>query len=311
MSLSDRQTLSLRRDKVPDDCSNPRMLAERSPARPGVSFFRDESDLDGLDPAVRRYRAQLASIGFHSFVGARMELEPGRTLLIALHSANEPSWAFDRGVQHCIESFLPHVCRTMRLGARSSEPTEQTAQLLDLLDCGIFMLADNGDVQWQNRAAGQMLDAGRHIRRAGRRLAGGSEQYSDVIRALLASAGAGEMAKGFLGEAPQGHQALAIPLADAGSRSSVALLIFPPVGSRGPLSAAVLSELYRFTGAEALLAAAICEGESTRTFAERKGISIFTARSQLKQVLAKTGTTRQSEMVGLIRGAFSTSLLQT
>lgn len=57
---------------------------------------------------------------------------------------------------------------------------------------------------------------------------------------------------------------------------------------------------YRFTPAESRLAESLVSGLALRAVAERHAITYQTARTQLKSVLAKTGTRRQSELVSLL-----------
>ena len=61
-----------------------------------------------------------------------------------------------------------------------------------------------------------------------------------------------------------------------------------------------LARLHGLTAAEARLAAALAAGASIKDYAETAGISINTARWHLRQVLAKTGTKRQAELVRLL-----------
>ena len=58
-----------------------------------------------------------------------------------------------------------------------------------------------------------------------------------------------------------------------------------------------LARVYGLTPAEAKLAAALASGSSLGTYADNARITIGTARWYLKQVLAKTGVHRQSELV--------------
>jgi DNA-binding CsgD family transcriptional regulator len=53
------------------------------------------------------------------------------------------------------------------------------------------------------------------------------------------------------------------------------------------------------TSAEGRLVAQLVEGRELADAAERLGISVHTARSQLKSVFAKTDTHRQAELVAL------------
>lgn len=66
----------------------------------------------------------------------------------------------------------------------------------------------------------------------------------------------------------------------------------------------LLQGLFDLTPAEARIAKGIVGGQSLKKVASAHGISGETARSQLKSVLAKTGTHRQSEFVALIAPAW-------
>lgn len=61
-----------------------------------------------------------------------------------------------------------------------------------------------------------------------------------------------------------------------------------------------LRSLYELTHAEIELVEYLCDGCSLEVAAERRGVTMNTARSQLKQVFLKTKTSRQSELVRLI-----------
>ncbi|MBL8660427.1 MAG: hypothetical protein JNM75_11805 [Rhodospirillales bacterium] len=57
---------------------------------------------------------------------------------------------------------------------------------------------------------------------------------------------------------------------------------------------------FRLTPAESALAMAVASGTLLREYAERRGVTIGTVRFQMKQVLAKTGSRRQSDLVRLV-----------
>lgn len=62
-------------------------------------------------------------------------------------------------------------------------------------------------------------------------------------------------------------------------------------------------ELYsRLTPAESRIAHGIARGEPLSAIAKANGISIGTARTQLKSVFVKTGTHRQAQLVALLAG---------
>ena len=61
--------------------------------------------------------------------------------------------------------------------------------------------------------------------------------------------------------------------------------------------------LFGLTPREAALAARLVCGETLRDAARARFISIHTARTQLAQLFAKTGTGQQSQLVALLLGA--------
>lgn len=80
------------------------------------------------------------------------------------------------------------------------------------------------------------------------------------------------------------------------TRPAALLLVHDP-DRTVPLPAERLCRVFGLTPAEAKLAAALAGGSTLGQYAERACIKIGTARWYLKQVLAKTGVHRQSELV--------------
>jgi DNA-binding CsgD family transcriptional regulator len=74
-------------------------------------------------------------------------------------------------------------------------------------------------------------------------------------------------------------------------------LFLSELGNPPNLDLGELGSLFGLTPAEARLAAALVAGASVSEYAEERGIALGTARVQMKQVLAKTSTGRQPELV--------------
>jgi DNA-binding CsgD family transcriptional regulator len=66
-----------------------------------------------------------------------------------------------------------------------------------------------------------------------------------------------------------------------------------------------LQELFGLTAAEAVLAAGLAEGKSIEELAAEQGVSMNTARTQLKSIFAKTGVHRQGQLISLILKSIS------
>jgi DNA-binding CsgD family transcriptional regulator len=81
---------------------------------------------------------------------------------------------------------------------------------------------------------------------------------------------------------------------------AAALVVARPVaGTRAPLAEA-LKRNVGLTDTEVRLAMALFEGLTLAEYAERNGVTVGTARQQVKSVFRKTGAGRQAELVALI-----------
>lgn len=84
-----------------------------------------------------------------------------------------------------------------------------------------------------------------------------------------------------------------------------ALFVATPLTTPVAPHIGLLCGLFDLTPAEDRIARAIVEGHSVESSAAELSVSQETVRSQLKSVMAKTGTTRQAELVGLLVGTTS------
>jgi DNA-binding CsgD family transcriptional regulator len=81
---------------------------------------------------------------------------------------------------------------------------------------------------------------------------------------------------------------------------SYALLVLTPVtAQRGP-PIELMRSLFDLTPSEARVARGLATGETLEEIADSGGVAISTVRSQLRQVLQKTGCARQAEVVSLL-----------
>jgi DNA-binding CsgD family transcriptional regulator len=80
-------------------------------------------------------------------------------------------------------------------------------------------------------------------------------------------------------------------------------VVITPIDRATVPGAEVLQGLFDLTPAEARIARAIGEAQTIEELAQTLQISRETVRTQLKAVLAKTGVSRQSELVSLLAGS--------
>lgn len=81
---------------------------------------------------------------------------------------------------------------------------------------------------------------------------------------------------------------------------SYALLVLTPVLSTAMPSVDLVKSLFDFTGSEACVARGLASGKSVEEIAAERGVALSTVRTQLRQVMEKTGSTRQAEVVALM-----------
>jgi DNA-binding CsgD family transcriptional regulator len=91
---------------------------------------------------------------------------------------------------------------------------------------------------------------------------------------------------------------------DVFSRAEVVLVVTPLIASK-TISTDILSGLFDLTPAEARLASRLVKRRTLSEIAREHSVSLETLKSQLKAVFAKTGTQRQSELVGLLTASSS------
>ncbi|WP_252716870.1 helix-turn-helix transcriptional regulator [Herbaspirillum sp. B65] len=92
---------------------------------------------------------------------------------------------------------------------------------------------------------------------------------------------------------------LSFDLLDESSVSGAPLVLISLSGERSVrmVPAEALVALFGLTAAEARLASAFVSGVTLEEYAQRRGVGLGTVRFQMKQVLAKTGTNRQADLV--------------
>lgn len=84
-------------------------------------------------------------------------------------------------------------------------------------------------------------------------------------------------------------------------RGDVLLLVTPVTAPMAPLTE-VLTGLFDLTPAEARIARGLSVGQTVEELSTAAGVSRETVRTQLKSLMAKTGTSRQVELALLLSG---------
>ena len=254
------------------------------------------------------YQDFLLPHGLRYMMGGTVARLPGRDFTMAwLRARGLPPFSDDELT--FAGRLVPHLGRALQLTLRQQQlhdalHAEHTAQSDG---SGVICLGDQGSVRMVSEAAQRWLAPGGALRLTGGRIAMRDAAADRLLQAAWQRLRASGLPQELRIAAP-------VPLlltlcraaqcADDGFGTALAarhwLFITPLAGPRPP-EAARVAALFGLTSAEARLACALAAGRSLTQAAADFGVKRSTVRSQLLDVLAKTGTARQQELVSLLQ----------
>jgi DNA-binding CsgD family transcriptional regulator len=210
---------------------------------------------------------------------------------------------------------MPHLQRAMRMQHELEEcRLRQAAALEGLNRQGTAAIVTDGAARviFANRTAEGFLKAGDGILASAGRLTATTAQSSARLLTLIAHAGHPVDEK-----RPRAGAYIALPRSDrkpltalictippqtdglAGAPPAV-LLLFRDPEMPFALPVQAFCSLFGLSTAEARLMASLAEGRAIDDIAAEMRISEHTARTQLKNVMAKTSTSRRGELIALV-----------
>lgn len=207
---------------------------------------------------------------------------------------------------HMRQAF--HIHGTLRRHERSEAGLEAA---LDQSETAMFLLDGTGRLQRANARGHQMLVEGSGlVARNGQlqpSVPQNGREFDELVSATCATgAGRRQFPGGFLLlhrlEGRPLHCRLTPFYSDNSflEASPCALLLVGDPDRRPSSRSDVLRALYRLTPSEGQLADLLLAGETVSTAAEKRRITEESARTQLKSILHKTDTNRQSDLIRLL-----------
>lgn len=209
-----------------------------------------------------------------------------------------------------LELLVPHIQSAMeiRQALGTAEARAEGAEAMaDASATPAFLLGGDGEMLHANAAARGLLQEGDGLVVKEGSLHAAKSTMRKPLRALLQAAYAGSgslgfrLAKPLSLERPSGRrplQLLASPAPGDGTNGILLLATDPekPIVLRDD----VLREHYRLTKAETEVANGLLTGYSLEEIAALRKVRIGTVRDQVKTMLSKTKTAKQTEMVRLL-----------
>lgn len=261
------------------------------------------------------YQQYLQPINLFRILGVDTQ-EPGGMLARLRISRRREEPRFDDQDRQRLARITPHLCRAIQIFATLSRTTSERdiyAGAVDQLAVATIILDEQGRVLNTNAVARAVLEEtggltlhGKHLHVEGRdinrELQAAVEQVieaqhrgeTSLVRALRVPREGGRADLGLVlrpvstGEWHEGQ-----------SSPCVAVFVSDP-DQRETASQQTLAELFELTPAEANVAILLSRGLSLAEVSDAQNISQHTARAQLKSIFAKTGVSRQAELVRLV-----------
>lgn len=260
------------------------------------------------------YRDYVWPLGVVDIMGADMDSNGLSARLRVTRPEGAP--VFGTADKVLLKRLLPHLEQAIALHARltSSETERQVfVDAMDRLATGVVILDEQARVLRTNRAAELLLDGPTSLRIQDGKLRVGRHSEHRAFRELLEEVlrahldGRPGFVKALRVTAEDGELGLGLLLrplprpaaADWTGSASVAVFISDPT-LRRDAPTDVLIQLFGFTPAESSLALLLANGLTLDEASAELSVSRNTAKSHLSAVFAKTGVSRQSQLVQLI-----------
>ena len=285
------------------DAGNPRLDGKR--LRGAVGRLVEDRDLfdDSERQIQKRLQQQLSAIGYGRFLGGLMPIGGCNYMALALHREVGDRRNFSDRQMDRILTLLPHFAQALRLSQSIACSRSAEALLrghLERWECGLIVCDAEGQLLWRNQRAHDALNCGGGLRlRNGQLYASSGDAQQRLATALRRQVG--RCSPSFVAlEAGERRWQLALQeLEPASAASADTLLLIAFTGDQpvGVIPAESLVTLFELTDAESRLTSALVAGVTLEEYAVRRGVELSTVRYQLKQVLAKTGTRRQVDLV--------------
>ncbi len=238
-------------------------------------------------------------------------------------SLNRPdaSPEFDEESMRILAALVPHVRRALALHrelALAGAERQALSDVLDQLNAAVVLVSEQGRVVLMNRAASGLARARDGFGVDRHTVVGTTANATTALRVAIrstveAARGQSLAASAMRVQLPRhsGGRALEVqifPLPQGAHGAAAAALFITDPDATPSLPKQLLAGRFGLTPTESKVANALAQGLSVKAIAAACRLSTETTRWYVKQVLAKTGTTRQAEVVRLLLSLMTASV---
>jgi DNA-binding CsgD family transcriptional regulator len=211
-----------------------------------------------------------------------------------------------------LQILIPHIQRAVQIQQRLSAAEQERAlthEMLERLDLGIMILEADSRLLFANAVARRVLQSGRDLTTSQGwvrpRHTAKNPRFAKVVRdAALTSIGQGTGAGGFVPiQRPDGPplSLLVSPYPAApgnpGHAWGAALILFADPDAQTDVPEHALAQMFGLSPAQTRLVSALVAGETMADYADAVGITMNTAKTQMRQIFLKVGVNRQADLI--------------
>jgi DNA-binding CsgD family transcriptional regulator len=221
--------------------------------------------------------------------------------------------------------IVPHIRRAVLISRMIDLRAAEAASFADSLDglsAGMFLVDETARIVHANAIGHAMVAANDFLRVAAGRLVASDAQTDQALREIFAAAGSGDAAVGIRGIAvplrsreSDRYVAHVLPLTSGARRrarsnyAAAAALFVHKAALDTASPPEVIAKTFGLTPSELRVLLGIVEVGGVSETAVALGITEATVKTHLHHLFAKTGTSRQAELVKLVAG-FSNPLVR-
>ncbi|MBN9368887.1 MAG: LuxR family transcriptional regulator [Comamonadaceae bacterium] len=276
---------------------------------PGEMMLDHEQFSDRHMSRSALYAECLAPMGMKHTMGMMLRVEGGVQQYVGfMRAADRPHFSNDE--RDFALRLVPDVIRATCLRSRAGQLARQAAlglAALDTLPHAIAVVDAQCRIQYSNPAADRLLARAGAMRVQHGRLSCCDGNAQAHWQSIVAAACAPRGMAGALQPAP-GARGLVLTVLPVNAhhplawrQAPMALVVMNDPTAPGSLDPRVIAEMLGLSPAETRLALLLASGKTVKDFAAIEGVSWHTVRSQLKNVLRKTGCHRQAELAALLQ----------
>jgi DNA-binding CsgD family transcriptional regulator len=238
-------------------------------------------------------------------IGVRVSNRYG-TGLIALQRGRTQE-AFGPEAVAALQASATHLRRMLAIRGRlvsNDVKADSLAAMIDAFGQAVMLVSCTGRLLHQNVAAAEIIARSGALAIRDGFLVGTTPRAERMLGSLVARA---------LAPVDAEASAAALPCPDGGRLELTATGVAAGCGKRHAMLIASncwrrdgsleqrLRALHNLSPSEATLAVAIAAGDTPAEIAEKRGVALATVRTQIKNIAAKLGCNRQSEIVARVR----------